>query len=391
MKTVLDFETTIKNKGHALTPENFLVSYSLFSPGLETEFHYYKEPDFLTCLRARLEQTTELILFNANFELLWLLREKMPLPRKIWDGQIAEFVYSGQALPMYENSLSEALKRYGLGFKPDEVASYWEQGIDTPDIPIEVLREYNNSDVENEWKLYCMQQELLDDKLKRLVTLQGFDAKTLARAQFKGIKFNVEQAKADLAECKEQLEESSRNLLKFVPEEVRQYFNWDSGDDLSLLLYGGEKAYEYRTEEESVYKSGPRKGETYQKGSWHTIHTTFPKLFNPVQGTEVKKTRDDPNAKTRFFQVDEPTLKQLKTRNSEAKRAIELLLGRAKTAKVAEMLEQFLSVMETKGWDGSIHGQFNQVVARTGRLSSSSPNVQNTSPQLDKLLVSRYV
>ena len=55
------------------------------------------------------------------------------------------------------------------------------------------------------------------------------------------------------------------------------------------------------------------------------------------------------------------------------------------------MLEQFLSVMETKGWDGSIHGQFNQVVARTGRLSSSAPNMQNTPPELDKLLVSRYV
>lgn len=390
MIKVLDFETTIKNKGHALTPENFLVSFSIYKEG-EAFFHYYKEPDFLTKLRKEMEETTTLIVFNANFELMWLIRQGIPLPRKIWDCQIAEFVYSGQTLPMYENSLENALKRYGLGFKPDEVASYWEQGIDTPDIPLEVLKEYNNSDVINEWKLYQTQQELLDDKLKKLVLLQGFDAKTLARAQFKGIKFNVEQARTDLDLYQSRIAGADEQLQAFLPEEVKPYFNWESGDDLSLLLYGGTKNYDYRTTSLATYKSGPRKGETYEKGFWHTVEISFPKLFKPIEGTEVKKTRDDPNATTRFFQVDEPTLKQLKTRNKEGQRAVALLLSRAKDAKVAEMLTQFLSMIGTMGWDDSVHGQFNQVVARTGRLSSSKPNMQNTPEELDRLLVSRYV
>jgi DNA polymerase I-like protein with 3'-5' exonuclease and polymerase domains len=37
------------------------------------------------------------------------------------------------------------------------------------------------------------------------------------------------------------------------------------------------------------------------------------------------------------------------------------------------MIESIYKIVEEKNWGEYIHGQFNQTVARTGRLSSSKP------------------
>jgi DNA polymerase I-like protein with 3'-5' exonuclease and polymerase domains len=43
------------------------------------------------------------------------------------------------------------------------------------------------------------------------------------------------------------------------------------------------------------------------------------------------------------------------------------------------------------GWPkDTIHGQFNMVVAQTGRLSSSNPNLQNFAKIIKELFYSRY-
>ena len=41
--------------------------------------------------------------------------------------------------------------------------------------------------------------------------------------------------------------------------------------------------------------------------------------------------------------------------------------------------------------DGKIHGQFNQCVVATGRLSSSKPNTQQFPPEFKKSLISEYI
>ena len=51
-------------------------------------------------------------------------------------------------------------------------------------------------------------------------------------------------------------------------------------------------------------------------------------------------------------------------------------------------LPQLLEKME---WGEYLHGQYNQCVAATGRLSSSAPNMQNFSGDVDQLPMSRYV
>ena len=48
-------------------------------------------------------------------------------------------------------------------------------------------------------------------------------------------------------------------------------------------------------------------------------------------------------------------------------------------------------MIEEKAWEPNIiHGQLNQCVAATSRLSATQPNQQNIPPKMKEVLVSRY-
>ncbi|MFN7882527.1 MAG: hypothetical protein ACK5PF_05880, partial [bacterium] len=163
MILTFDFETTTHLKGHPFTASNKAISYSVKVDDQEVSFNYYDQPDFLNELRAYMQQAKLLILFNGKFDLLWARRQGIVPPDKIrvWDCQIAEFIISGQrgAYP----SLNECLAKYGLGSKDDKIEEYWKIGLDTPDIPVDELKFYNNLDVELTYKLYLKQQEVMTE------------------------------------------------------------------------------------------------------------------------------------------------------------------------------------------------------------------------------------
>jgi DNA polymerase I-like protein with 3'-5' exonuclease and polymerase domains len=46
--------------------------------------------------------------------------------------------------------------------------------------------------------------------------------------------------------------------------------------------------------------------------------------------------------------------------------------------------------MEEMEWGDYVHGSYNQVVARTGRLSSNKPNMQNNPEVVDRMFISRF-
>ena len=391
MNLFADVETTTKNKGHPFNPENKLVSYAFCTGNNLIGFKYFNDPDFCVPMRQALREADTYVNFACKFDLHWFRNAGvvLPLTCKIWDCQLAEFVLNNQRGAY--GSLNDALATYGLESKSDKVKEYWDAGIDTIDIPIPILEEYNKRDVAQTRELFYMQQAVMTDKQKALIYALGEDLRTLADAEYNGIKWDADKADKKLEALSSQVTTINETLTSYLPPINHGKFNWDSGDCLSALIYGGTLTFLYSLPENAVYKSGPNKGQEYTRNRWHEEEVTFPGAFRPLENTELKKTKDNPSAKTRFYQTDDPTLAQLKTRSASSKKLISLLRERSKLLKVKEMIESINKKRSELNWqDNLLHAQYNQNVAITGRLSSSNPNMQNTPLEIDELLVSRY-
>lgn len=389
---VLDVETTTFNRGHPFDPRNFLVSYSIKVNNDPVNFKYYNDPDFSVYLHRIIEDATQVAGFNIKFDLHWLTNLGVVLQPgcQVWDCQLAEFIYVGQQKAYA--SLAETLGSYDLPAKKDIVKEYWDAGVSTEDIPVGILQEYNNGDVDSTHCLWQLQQSLLNDKQQALVLLQGQDMLSLMEAERNGYKWDSSNAAQKLNDISRTLSLCENDLQKYIPnlpEGVE--FNVDSGDQLSALLYGGTITYKYAVGKPNVYKSGAKKGQEYIDNTWYEKDIFFPGYFKPLKGTEVAKTKSNPEAKTRLYQTSDEVLRQLKTSSKVGKDILRLLGERSGINKVAEMIASVENKIKEKNWDdGCIHPQYNQNVVITGRLSSSQPNMQNPPPELDELLVSRY-
>lgn len=317
------------------------------------------------------------VLFNAKFDLHWYRRLGYQIPINIWCCQVAEFILSGQKIRY--PSLEETAVKYGLGHKEDVVKNeYWSKGIDTDQIPKDILSSYCIQDVDLTYQIYLKQVEQFkqNPKLYKLFRLMCQDLLVLEEMEWNGQKYDedlcLERAKAIEIEINEITEK-----LKAIYPEVP--INFNSGDQLSAFLYGGI-IYEETKEHDGFYKTGQKAGQPKYKNV--TVEHVLPRLIEPLKGSELKKEG--------FFKTDEGTLRKLK--GAAAKKLVGPLLRLAELDKLNSTYYKGLPKKnEEFNWPkGMIHGQFNQVVAQTGRLSSSSPNLQNLAGDILDVFITRY-
>jgi DNA polymerase I-like protein with 3'-5' exonuclease and polymerase domains len=388
-----DTENTIKNTGNPFTRSNRMVCYGSKEGDKPAVGSYFTDIEFLKLLRDSIGKATILVGFNLKYDLHWARRYGVHAPAgvRVWDCQIAEFLLRGQTGPY--PSLDESLARFNLGQKDDRIAAYWKMGINTDEIPRDELQEYNLLDVELTHALYQKQRAHMTDhapKLIRLCQVMGLDQLVLAEMEWNGVKYDVDLSRKKALETKTELEALSKELLEFAPSPL---VNLDSPHQLSCILYGGAFSIEYiERVEKAVYKSGQKKGQEYDKNHRATETHHCEPLFTPIHGSKTKLVSTVGETAYPIYSTSEDTLKQLRKPTSKHRKIIELLLARAEKEKLLSTyyaaLPELIQKME---WDDNIiHGQLNQVVARTGRLSASAPNQQNFSAEVDQLLVTRY-
>lgn len=389
MRIVFDVETTTKNKGHPFTKSNKLVAYSVIRDTTQTT-HYYDELDFITGIRCLAVDNDELVGFNIKFDLHWAVRSGFKIPNKIkiWDCQIAQFLIEGQQ-NRYP-SLNDALAYHKLPAKIDKIKEYWDLGVDTTDIPKDELLPYVTADVSLTSQLEQAQRSVMTPKQIRLCEIMGLDLLTLLDMEQAGIKLDRDKCDAKCKECSDELATLNDSLYRafdFV------HGNLDSDYHLSALLFGGAIEVDFPTYMEQVYKSGAHKGETYLK----TLHDykvyQFQGLFTPEEKNKSKRvSKIEGQPEYTVYFTNEEVLKQLPCRSKVQKEVITNLLRRAEVSKLINTYYGALpTLINTMEWeDNMIHGSYNQCVAATGRLSSTKPNMQNFSSEVDEILVSRY-
>jgi DNA polymerase-1 len=339
---------------------------------------YAKDPygDKLAKIKGIIEKSDLVIGFNLKFDLAWLRRyiPTLVCPR-IWDCQVIEYSLSGQThlFP----SLRECLEKYGLQPKMSEVADLWESGLDTPEIPLETLLKYQRRDVEATFELY--QKQLLHpeyQKLEKYLDVQMRDGLILLDMQDLGLKFN----RASCTEHKKEVECHMQELLKKLTEIAEADINWRSPKQVSIYLYGGfieDVKFDRKIEPDPHTESANTAGKSDEE------------LATINQERAAAKPMKPPLQ--RVWSVSDTSLNRGK-HSKKIKQIIQLLLEYKKYAKlVGTYLEGIPEIVDKMKWkDDMIHGNFNQVATRTGRLSSSNPNLQNFPEEMQRHVISRY-
>lgn len=384
----IDVETTTKNKGDWANKNNRLClvglqdAYGTLICDVEYTLHPYNE--VLEQIQSDIDNHDILVGFNLKFDLHWLRNYGIKFEHKeLYDIQTSEFIFSGQSW-VYPDLETVSMK-YGHGKKVDKIKEYWDSDIDTPDIPYEELAEYLKQDLNITESVYKTHLSMnIPETTKALIKLTNEDLHTIIDMEHNGICYDEEQATLDKEQYNKELNAINEELAMQYPE--YPFISWTSGDHVSAILFGGSIKWEQR-EEIGVYQTGEKIGLPRYKV--HKNITHFEKLATPAKGTELKKEG--------FWSTGEEALNAAKKVSKKGARIITLLNKKAKLDKLVSTYfsngdeKGLLNLRRKKNWDiNKIYGKYDACVTQTGRLASNSPNMQNFTEEVDRLIYSRF-
>lgn len=386
---VLDCETTIFAKGSPYARQNKLClvgilseHFASFTFDIEYSDHSYQSQ--LYNLQEEINQTKLLILFNAKFDLAWLRRYNIDFSHcRVWDCQLVHFILSAQGHTM--PSLNEVTTHHNIPGKLDKVKELWDNGLDTPEIPLDILTEYLRQDLTITEQVYLLQKEIVQKfpvQMQNLVSLSNQDLLVLLEMEWNGIKMDFLGMTEASIIIKQQIETIKGELNGyFLGCGIPAYcLNYSSNDCLSAILYGGTIPEVIR-HPNGEFQSGEKKG--LSRFKLELREHVLPRRVEPPRGSELKKPG--------FFSTNEETLRNIKAKK-EDRLLLDKILELSKLEKLNSTYYEGLAKLHTERdqENSYLHGQFNQCIARTGRLSSSSPNLQNLPPEIDNYIITRF-
>jgi len=415
----IDVETSKIPRFRPWQPGSFLVSVGMAWQDRRTrvwvlnhnEVANVNQRAVLDEIQHELNGVDRLVGHNLKFDLQWLRHVGLKLDHlKMYCTQVAEYLIRGQQKISYH--LADVSQRYGITPKIDRVKIFWNAGYETDEIPLHILNPYLEQDCINALAIFQRQVPLITAKrLQHLVSLQMELMDLLSQMESTGLLVDVEKAQALYAQMQEQLKEVEFRLRDAFD---RPDLNLASGQELSAALYGGnlkrEIDEEYVTTRNAIrrepyifeyadkrkgsvvkYRNVPYKEEVVKTRKAVQL-IELPRIFTPLKDTELKIPREGG-----YYQTDKNTLKQLKGKTKKQQEILALLDTYSKVGKAAET---FIGDREGTGIlgklmpDNRVHPSFNQTIAATGRLTSSSPNGQNlprkgTSP-IKRIFVPRF-
>lgn len=390
-----------------------------------------------------------LVGFNYKFDLLWHwhlpeLQAFLKRGGRIWCCQYAEYLLEGQDESYHMVAMDDIVEKYGGQLKIDEVKAMWKAGINTPEIPQDLLLRYlggENGDIQNTEKIFLGQvkrAKAQDQYLDIMQRMEGLLATTMM--EYNGLHIDQDVAEADRLTLIEELKQIEADLTASLPPLPKEFeFNWGSTTQKSCVIFGGSATYQkwmqHRDElgrpiygtspveyvmqgglprmrytqylntrgtkpEIDRFKAGKRKGEVKTKklqridlakakGKIQDCIFEFPRLTEPKPAWKGKNTDGTGNP---LYSVGKDVIEEI------GARGIPFLNDMANYGKINKDLSTYYWVLDKGGVNkkgmltcvdekSKIHHKLNHTLTVTSRLSSSDPNLQNiTRPDFDELL-----
>lgn len=423
---ILDVEVSVRNKEDysAFVPENKLCAIGILSSGNVAQGWYGRVDDETGVITGEEKSggAPDVILngehillvgHNIKYDLHWMMRERImakgglftsrtkdadpyvlsdiPL---VWDTQLVEYLLSAQTVKMA--SLDELSDIYKLPRKPDVVKKLWEAGVLTKDINPDVLWDYLKHDLTTTREVYRRQLEqvlarppefqwLVMSQLNmlRLVTLMEWNGLCL---DTKACIEERDRLAKVLVGLEFDIKVYTEHLLKLlvslpIPAALTKDLNYTSNRTVSAILYGGVNLKYRQHDIVGTYKDGRPKPKWTDYSFVVPRHTFCGDHPPPLSADGITRP------------VDEDTLATLMTSgetNGNWIQYIEHILEHRRVSKLhGTYIEKLPTFLRNPG-DSIIHHKLNQCITNTGRLSSSSPNMQNRPPEVTKLFKTRH-
>lgn len=316
---------------------------------------------------------------NIGFDLLYLCNSSNKYHNEwrrwinspdamIWDTQIAEYRLKGQSI--ISPSLDRVCEARGWATKPGRLKEYWAQGISTEDIPDDEVDPYLQHDVATTGQLFCVQ--LMEAQNKDMLSMLRYEMQsrlTTIVMEHNGMYFD-DDAAIDYrdTELVPQLasvlrDGTARGMALFkLPQEAVKL---NSSTFMNSILHGGTVKWKERhpvldDDGEPVrFKTGKRKGEVKEK--WHDMSQEVMGV-SPIKGTKA----------------DEEMFNKVIGHPRTKTDVVEFLTVVLRHRDLAKQHGTYFTGYAELTWpDGMIHGNLNHCIVATGRLSSTSPNLQN--------------
>lgn len=371
MNLVIDLETTIRcpvgnNSGNPMWRGNKVIAWGTAIPGGTEGYAYEKKGLDLTPLRNACDAADMVIGHNVKFDLLYIYRDTNNKLPRVWDTQLAAYLLSGQRhlYASLDELTAEYIGKHAL--KDDKIKAYWKAGVQTEDIPRSELMEYLKGDVQNTCAIFESQwAEAEALEILPLMFTQMDALRATIEMNRNGMRVQWQYVEEQSQKYGDILREAQDNVKAIAPD-----LDTASPKQLSLYFFGGEEKYVER-ELVGQYKNGKDKYKNVDKTR------TVKGLYEPVGEL----------GKSGYYSTDDSVLKQLAVRGDEV--ADSLLIIR-EASKIKETYYDGLKGLRFP--DHFIYPNLNHCATKTGRLSSTNPNLQNQTDTGDvkRAYVSRY-
>lgn len=401
----LDFETSFGNSPHEVTFRDLKsdVITQIFAAHPERVNVTHKVEGYnreLTPEAADLLASADLVIgHNIGFDLGYIwntkpVQEYLKRGGKIWDTQVAEYLLTGMQHKF--SSLGELQEKYlGQKEKPSRISALYKKKIGADKIIaakhrcprlFALYEHYCRLDGSTPLLIFKKQYaRAKQNNMLPIIELYNDYLLSLTNMSVTGIKLDVDGCQRKYHELHQKYLDhllAAQEILKSVWDDPRlPEFNINSNDHKSAVLFGGVITVD-ETQQQGLFKNGNPK---------------FRKVPVPitVRGFGLSHALTTPLQKDGVYRTDGAVMKEiaLKTTSNKVK---EYCDHQEKAMNFKKFASTYCKAFLEKSVDGFLYPYFNNTATETGRLSSSSPNLQNVAKrselgkELHQLFVAPY-